>query len=108
MKTQAKDTSIDCYHKLVEGNFEASQNAKVFSIIKMAGKITGHMISDKTGIDTNAVGRCLNSLEKEGLIERPEELKAKCEITNVRVYWWRIKQKVVKIPDPGIQTHLPY
>jgi transcription initiation factor IIE alpha subunit len=103
MKINQQSTSIDCYHKVVEGEYEASQNAKVYDQIKKFGTMSGGMIAFNLDMETNAVGRSLNSLNKEGVIERA--FKDKCQISKINVWYWQIKKKV-EPAHPGIQLSI--
>jgi ribosomal protein S25 len=105
MKINQKDTSIDHYHKAIEGDFEASQNARVYAQIKKHEFITGGMISNNYKLRISDTGRSLNSLHKEGLIERA--YKDKCKDSKVTVWYWQLKKKVEK-PDPGIQARMNF
>lgn len=105
MKIQAQSTSIEHYHKVIEGDFEASQNAKVFAQIKKYGLMSGGMISFNIELPTNDVGRSLNALNKQELIERSH--KDKCQISGVKVWYWKLRKKPVE-PEPGIQARMNF
>jgi predicted HTH transcriptional regulator len=102
MKINQQSTSIECYHNTV-ADFEASQNAKVFDQIKKFGTMSGGMIAFNLNMETNAVGRSLNSLNKEGVIERA--FKDKCQISKISVWYWQVKKPKEKAV-PGIQLSI--
>lgn len=105
MKTQVQDTSINCYHKVIEGGYEASQNAKVYDMLKRFETATGRMISFKTGLESNVVGRCLNAMEKQGIIERA--FRQKCQISKIEAWYWQLKKKPEPV-DPGKQARINF
>jgi hypothetical protein len=53
---------------------------------------TGRMISFKTGLESNVVGRCLNTLKKQDLIE--EAYREKCQVS--------------KKVEPGVQGRMNF
>lgn len=102
MKINQQSTSIECYHNTVV-DFEASQNARVFDQLKKYGTATGRMLAFVLRVESNVAGRCLNAMEKQGIIERA--FRDKCQVSKKEAWYWQIKKPKEK-SIPGKQLSI--
>jgi DNA-binding MarR family transcriptional regulator len=89
MKTNVRDTSIDCYYGGVSGILETGQAEMVADfVLRQGGKITRRQVARGLQMETGTVSARVNKLVADGvLVEGEENERIKCPITGKLVYW---------------------
>ena len=88
MKTNTAETSINCYHDVIKGQRENSEDNRILQALLKIQPATGRMLARETGIENSNVARSLNNLWKKRK-RIYESHRGSCPITGVRVKFYR-------------------
>lgn len=88
MKTDVRESSIDCYHECVVPLLESGQAEQVARYVKRFGKCSRREVARGMKMETGTVSARVNKLIADGvLVEGDEADRIKCPVTGKLVYW---------------------
>jgi len=92
MKTNQRQTAVDCYYNTVIPKLAESQNSRVMAVFRPGNDYSlSELCRLVPGVDKSSMSRVVNGLRAAGRIEAAPDRK--CSVTGIRIVPSRIPAK---------------